>query len=112
MSRRAATATPAATRTELAWRRTLLVLVAGPIVAVRVVAPDSGRLAVVAVVLGLTAGVVLLVQQRKRLGRVARATQTESQPGEAEHLPGGRLLLSTAAATLALAALITIAVLS
>ncbi len=112
MTRRPATELPGATRTDLSWRRTLLVLVAGPIAAVRVIAPDSGRLAVVAVVLGLTAGVVLLVQKRRRLGQIAAATRQESLPGEAEHMPGGRLLLSTAVATFALAGLVAVAVLS
>ena len=92
-------------RTELAWRRTLLTLCVGSLVAVRALPPVFGGAAVVAAVGGLVAGAALWVGAGRRSRAVAAALSSE--PGT---MPGGRLLAAAAGVVAVGAALGLVAV--
>ena len=74
-------------RTALAWRRTLLSLLVGGLLALRVLPPVLGAWSLVASALGLVLTAVLWVLAQRRAGRVRRALEDSGQ------LPGGALLL-------------------
>ena len=74
-------------RTQLAWRRTVLSLLVGGLLALRVLPPALGAwsLAACLLILGLTAALWVLAQRRARV--VGRALH------DAGPLPGGAVLL-------------------
>jgi uncharacterized membrane protein YidH (DUF202 family) len=82
-------------RTALAWRRTALAMMLGPVAAARVLAPDLGALAALAALAGLAVGVFIGVVSAKRHRDVFRVLSSTGDPRE---LPGAALLLVTAAA--------------
>ncbi|GAA4747067.1 hypothetical protein GCM10025783_18960 [Amnibacterium soli] len=88
-------------RTVLAWRRTLLALAVGALVAVRVLPPVLGGRTIVLAVGGLAAVAVLWVVAGRR-HRAVEAVFRGRAPASA--MPGGALLLALAlVATLAAA---------
>jgi uncharacterized membrane protein YidH (DUF202 family) len=74
-------------RTELAWRRTVLSLLVGGLLGIRVLPSTLGAWAVPACLLVLALTGLTWVLARRRAQVVARALQ------EADQLPGGAVLL-------------------
>ena len=74
-------------RTALAWRRTVLSLLVGGLLALRILPPALGAWSLGASVLGLTLTASLWVLATRRAGRVRQALEDSGQ------LPGGALLL-------------------
>lgn len=94
-------------RTALAWRRTALALMVGPLVGVRLLAPAHEGLAVLAGILGTLGALAILVGARARDRRVIAALTVEG----AAPLPGaGLLLLVATGLTLAGSAALVLAV--
>lgn len=96
-------------RTALAWRRTALAVTVGAAVGARLLAPALGPAALVAGVLGVAAGVLLLVASGRRGRRTAASLR---EHGDLSAGPGGADLALTAAGcalagAVALAALLT-----
>jgi len=85
-------------RTALAWRRTALALMVGPVVAARLLVPGLGAVAAVAAGAGLALGVYVAVSAARRHGR-PRGAPAES--GDLGVPPGAALLLVTALIPLA-----------
>ena len=85
-------------RTALAWRRTALALMVGPVVAARLLVPELGAVAVVAAGGGLALGVSIAIssagRHRPTAGRTAGAADLGDRTGAA-------LLLVTALIPLA-----------
>ena len=80
-------------RTALAWRRTALALMVGPVVAARLLVPDLGAVAAVAAGGGLALGVYVAVSSAGRHRRPRGSPAGVSDPGERA---GAALLLVTA----------------
>ena len=74
-------------RTELAWRRTVLSMLVGGLLAVRVLPRALGAWSLGASVLGLALTAILWVLAQQRAGEVRRALAGSGQ------LPGGGLLV-------------------
>lgn len=77
-------------RTALAWQRTALALMIGPLVAVRLLAPSLEGLAVIAGLLGALGGIAVFFGARMRDRLIAEAL---AAGGGAPRLPGAGLLL-------------------
>jgi uncharacterized membrane protein YidH (DUF202 family) len=77
-------------RTALAWRRTALAFMVGPAVGVRVLVPSLDVVAFAAGLLGVLAGVGIVVGARNREQRLHRAL---ADPTGSVSMPDGRLLL-------------------
>jgi uncharacterized membrane protein YidH (DUF202 family) len=75
-------------RTELAWRRTVVGLIIGALVALRLLPPVLGSWAVLVAVAGLVAAALLWVLADRRERRIQRALLDGTTS-----LPGGGLLL-------------------
>ena len=96
-------------RAALAWRRTALALMVGPLVGVRLLAPTHEGLAVLAGLLGTFGALAILLGARSRDRRVLRALTVQG----AAPLPGaGLLLLVVAGLTLGGVAAVVLAVLN
>ncbi|MGV8967560.1 MAG: DUF202 domain-containing protein [Cellulomonas sp.] len=80
-------------RTALAWRRTALALMVGPVVAARLLVPELGAVAVVAAAGGLVLGVSVAISSTGRHRRVLGRTASTADPGDRT---GAALLLVTA----------------
>jgi uncharacterized membrane protein YidH (DUF202 family) len=74
-------------RTELAWRRTVLSLLIGGLVSLRLLPSTLGAWSLVPSLLGLALTAALWVLAQRRARRVRRALEDGGQP------PGGALLL-------------------
>ncbi|WP_182111253.1 MULTISPECIES: DUF202 domain-containing protein [unclassified Actinotalea] len=88
-------------RTALAWRRTSLTLMVGPLVAVRLLAPELRASAVVVAALGALGGFALAVGAARRDRRTSAALSgVAGSPGlPGAGLPGAGLLLLLATVT-------------
>jgi uncharacterized membrane protein YidH (DUF202 family) len=86
-------------RTRLAWRRTVLALTVGGVVALRALPPVLGTWGVGLAVAGMVAGVLIGVAAARREARVASALQAVGP------LPSSGALLAAVAALVALGAL-------
>lgn len=80
-------------RTALAWRRTALALMIGPVAAARLLAPERGVWAALAAAGGLVVAVGVAVLASRRHRTQARVMSGAASPHD---LPGGLLLVLTA----------------
>jgi len=81
-------------RTALAWRRTALALMVGPVVAARLLLPDVGVVVALALVAGLGLGLAVALVAARRDRSAVRALSGRADPGGP---PGAGLLAVTAA---------------
>jgi putative membrane protein len=81
-------------RTALAWRRTALALLVGPVVAARLLVPDVGEVAAIALVAGCGLGLGIALVAARRDRSAVRALSGRADPGAR---PGAGLLAVTAA---------------
>ena len=77
----------------LAWRRTVLALVVGPVVAARLLVPELGAVALAAVGGGLALGVLVAVASTKRH---CGSSHGPAGAGDPHGRPGAAILLVTA----------------